>query len=200
VRLDRLAGISQAFGATGRLFDDMQGRLRIISVTELASTAMAAEHDDSLERLARAIHERYLTQQLARQTGMGTTPAMVVWEELPESLRDANRAQAAGIREKLERIGCTIAVHEPARPPFSYQGDELETLSILEHERWMQDKLAAGWSYGSPRNDASRLHDCLVPWEQLSETEREKDRDAVRNIPGLLAEVGLQPVRLPKRS
>jgi len=34
----------------------------------------------------------------------------------------------------------------------------------------------------------------------LSETEREKDRDAVRNIPGLLADVGLQPVRLKGRS
>ncbi len=200
VRLDRLAGISQAFGATGRLLDDMQGRLRITSVTELASMAMATEHDDSHERIARAIHERYLTQQLARQTGMGTTPAMVVWEELPESLRDANRAQAAGIREKLERIGCTIAVHEPGRPPFSYQGDELETLAVFEHERWMQDKLASGWSYGSPRNDAARRHDCLLPWEKLAETEREKDRDAVRNIPELLAEVGLQPVRLAKRS
>lgn len=194
VRLDRLAGISQAFGAHGRLLDDM-GRLRITSVVELASSGMASEHEDIDERIARAIHERYLTQQLARGTGMGATPAMTVWEELPEDLRDANRAQAAGIREKLDRIGCAIAVLD-SQPSFSYRGNEIEMLSRLEHERWMAHKLATGWTYGDPRDDAARRHDCLVPWEQLRESEREKDRDAVRNIPGLLADVGLQPVRL----
>jgi hypothetical protein len=199
VRLDRLAGVGRAFGGQGRLLDDMQGRLRMISVVELASSAMAAEREDVEERIARAIHERYLTQQLARGVGMSTTPAMAVWEELPEDVRDANRAQAAGIRDKLNRIGCTIAVLDTL-PAFSYRGTELEMLARLEHERWMADKLAAGWTYGNPRDDAARRHDCLVPWEQLSESEREKDRNAVRNIPGLLADVGLQPVRLKGRS
>jgi hypothetical protein len=196
VRLDRLAGIDRAFGGAGRLLDDMHGRLRIVSVVELASSAMVAERDDSDERIARAIHERYLTQQLAGGISMSVTPAMAVWEELPEDLRDANRAQAASIREKLKRINCSIAVYDPALPRFAYRDDEIEALARLEHERWMVDKLAAGWTYGKPRDDAAKRHDCLVPWEQLSETERDKDRDAVRNIPELLAEVGLHPVRL----
>jgi hypothetical protein len=198
VRLDRLTGIGQAFGGQGRLLDDMQGRLRMISVLELASSAVATEREDVDERIARAIHERYLTQQLARGTAMGVTPAMAVWEQLPEDLRNANRAQAAGIRDKLNRIGCAIAVLDSPQA-FSYRREELEMLSRLEHERWMADKLAAGWTYGNPRDDAARQHDCLVPWEQLAESEREKDRDAVRNIPGLLADVGLQPVRLKGR-
>lgn len=46
VRLDRLAGIGQAFGAQGQLLDDMHGRLRITSVVELASSAMVADRED----------------------------------------------------------------------------------------------------------------------------------------------------------
>ncbi len=198
VRLDRLAGISRAFNGTGRLLDDMKGRLRIISVVDLASSAMVGDHGDSDEQIARAIHERYLTQQLAHQVGMGSKPAMTVWEELSEDMRDANRAQAAGIREKLDRIGCTIVVRDPSLPAFSYRDDELEQLAILEHDRWMQDKIAAGWVYAAERNDALKHHNSMVPWEKLSEVEREKDRDAVRNVPELLAEVGLQPARLSR--
>lgn len=198
VRLDRLAGFGRAFEENSRLLDDMNGRLRIISVAELASSVVANDQNDSDEQIARVIHERYVTTQLAQQVGMGSKPAMAVWEELPEELRDANRAQAAGIREKLDRIGCTIVVRDPSLPPFSYRDNELEELAKLEHQRWMQDKIAAGWTYALVRHDAAKQHDCLVPWEKLSETEREKDRDAVRNIPALLAEVGLQPARLSK--
>jgi hypothetical protein len=35
----------------------------------------------------------------------------------------------------------------------------------------------------------------LIKWEKLPEEEREKDRDAVRNIPEVLALVGLAVVR-----
>jgi hypothetical protein len=199
VRLDKLAGIGRAFDGNARLLDDLKGRLRVVSVVQLASAVMAGDDIDSDEHIARAIHERYLTQQLAAQVSMGARPSMTVWEELPEEIRDANRAQAAGIRAKLDQIGCTIGVRTPDVAEFSYRGNELEELSKLEHDRWSQDKIAAGWTYAPVRNDSAKQHDCLVPWSELSEVEREKDRDAVRNIPGILAEVGLQPVRLARR-
>jgi hypothetical protein len=36
----------------------------------------------------------------------------------------------------------------------------------------MQD----GWTYGPHRDDAKRTHPCLVPYEQLPESEKEYDR------------------------
>lgn len=34
-----------------------------------------------------------------------------------------------------------------------------------------------GWTYGAMRNDALRQHPCLVPYEELSESEKQYDRD-----------------------
>ena len=36
----------------------------------------------------------------------------------------------------------------------------------------------------------------MVPWDQLSEAEREKDREAVRNIPERMAAAGFETYRL----
>jgi hypothetical protein len=44
-----------------------------------------------------------------------------------------------------------------------------------------------GWRYSTGvKNIAKRLSPALAEWKKLPESEREKDRDAVRNIPRLL--------------
>lgn len=44
-----------------------------------------------------------------------------------------------------------------------------------EHERWMAERLAAGWTYGPTRDDATKKNPNLVPFEELSVAERAKD-------------------------
>ncbi|MFR9642059.1 MAG: RyR domain-containing protein [Rikenellaceae bacterium] len=51
-----------------------------------------------------------------------------------------------------------------------------EAMSKNVHEQWSAGRIADGWVYGSERNDALRTTPCLVPYEQLSEEEREYDR------------------------
>ena len=63
-------------------------------------------------------------------------------------------------------------------------------LSRHEHVRWMDTLLAAGWRYGVALDDARHPHDQLKPWEDLDEANRAKDRDAVREIPRMLAVAG----------
>ena len=68
-----------------------------------------------------------------------------------------------------------------------------------EHDRWMAAKLRVGWRHG-PRKDAGeKTHPCLVSYEVLPEEEREKDRAAVRQIPGTLAKVGFKVHRVAGR-
>lgn len=43
------------------------------------------------------------------------------------------------------------------------------------HEEWVKDKLAAGWVYGEVKNAEKKTHPCLVPYNQLPETQRRKD-------------------------
>jgi hypothetical protein len=51
-----------------------------------------------------------------------------------------------------------------------------ELLSRNAHEVWARQRLSDGWRYGPERNDARKEHPSLVPYEQLSEAEKEYDR------------------------
>ena len=54
--------------------------------------------------------------------------------------------------------------------------DLLELLAENTHEQWAQQRISEGWTYGPTRNDARKEHPCLVPYRQLSETEKNYDR------------------------
>jgi hypothetical protein len=61
--------------------------------------------------------------------------------------------------------------------------------------RWMQSKLDDGWKYAHKTDKPNKLHNCLVPWEQLPEVEKEKDRVMVRGIPEILTRAGYTIVK-----
>lgn len=154
---------------------------------------------DLVERIAAAIHARYIAEQTLDGATLDSSPALVPWTELDDDKREANRDQARDIAAKLARIGCAVVpVDDPATDEFAFAftDAELERLSRDEHRRWSRQRRSAGWVYGAARDDRSRRHPSLVPWSKLSEPERDKDRDAVRNIPAVLAAAGLRVVRL----
>ncbi len=51
-----------------------------------------------------------------------------------------------------------------------------ELLAKNTHELWAQQRLADGWKYGEKRDDVKKEHPCLVPYEDLPESEKEYDR------------------------
>ena len=51
-----------------------------------------------------------------------------------------------------------------------------EFLARNTHEVWAAERMEQGWQYGPERDDARKLHPCLVPYEELSESEKEFDR------------------------
>lgn len=50
-----------------------------------------------------------------------------------------------------------------------------EALANNVHEVWAAGRIADGWTKG-PRNDDLKQHPCLVPYEELSEEEKDYDR------------------------
>ena len=60
-------------------------------------------------------------------------------------------------------------------------------------------QLIAGSPSSTPECDKEH-HPSLVPWEALSESEKEKDRDTVRNIPELLELAGFGVVGVSRHS
>lgn len=58
-------------------------------------------------------------------------------------------------------------------------GDLLElTEKIAEnvHENWSVGRIADGWTYGETRNDEMKTTPCLVPYSELTDSEKEYDR------------------------
>ena len=66
----------------------------------------------------------------------------------------------------------------------------LERLSAAVHEVWMEGRLKEGWRLGGQIDKKEKIHTCLVPYEELTETDKESDRDVVRGIPRILAMAG----------
>jgi hypothetical protein len=55
----------------------------------------------------------------------------------------------------------------------------------------MTERQRNGWTYGKKRNDKRRKHPSIVDWNELSESEKDKDRDPIRHLPALVAKAGL---------
>ena len=63
-----------------------------------------------------------------------------------------------------------------------------EVLAKNTHDIWARQRLADGWRYGPRRDDERREHPGLVPYEALSESEKEYDRaTAMQTLKAILA-------------
>jgi len=200
VRLDRMSGMAHAFdpaAGAGALFDRLGGRLRVVDVADVGCDPSVIGLDLA-EVLARTSHQRYLLERMADGAEPGSSAAMTPWETLDEDLRAASRAQAFDMGRKMASLGCLLVPRSAADRGFIYQPGEVELLARREHVRWMAERASRGWRYG-PRDDATKHHPDFIPWSELPEAERERDRDAVRAIPSMLAEVGLAVLRVGSR-
>lgn len=44
------------------------------------------------------------------------------------------------------------------------------------HLNWMQEKAREGWVYGEKKDEFNKTHPCMVPYAQLSEFQKQKDK------------------------
>ena len=147
--------------------------------------------EDMIERLARQIHADYLDKM--RKAGSTGLPNAVEWDALPDEFKESNRNAARSFEGKLNSIGCDIAPADTSRPAIeSFDDATLLKLSKAEHDRWMGEKLANGWTYAPVRDNAQKHHPMLIPYDQLPLDEQQKDTNVVNNIIPLLKSIGLR--------
>ena len=53
---------------------------------------------------------------------------------------------------------------------FPENDKDLEDLSKIEYDCWMQLKKKEGWTYASETNKKAKKHQSLLPWDQLSDS------------------------------
>ena len=157
-----------------------------------------------MEKLAEAAHEIFCDDLRAKgykyglltQKSKKMHSSLMPYHELPENEKEQNRNYVRDIPSKLASIGYSLLAARDDKSLNEFSADEIELLAKMEHKRWMQEKLNADWRYSEKTNKSRRLHKDLLPWHDLSDNEKEKDRVLVRNIPRILAEAGYTMVRL----
>lgn len=170
-------------------------------------------NEKTAEKLARAIHSRYskLMMDITQnpESKKIYTDLYVVddknqqyftkdFDELPDTIKQSNIDNAYHIPTKLLAIGYGIKEREGNEDiPLLYLSDDnVETMAMVEHNRWSWEKRLNGYRYASKRDDNQKRHDCLIPYDELTELEKEKDRILVRMIPSLLQDIGFIPYAL----
>ncbi len=65
-----------------------------------------------------------------------------------------------------------------------------EKIAENAHENWAKGRIDEGWTYGEERNDQKKTNPCLVPYDELSESEKEYDRRTALETLKLIVALG----------
>ena len=66
----------------------------------------------------------------------------------------------------------------------------IELIAKNNHENWAKQRISEGWKYGRNRDDANKEHPDLIPYEELSDSEKEFDRKTTTEILKVLINFG----------
>jgi voltage-gated potassium channel Kch len=150
---------------------------------------------DKLDQCAEAIHQKWYEKNRediqaaeakgdhAAATQLKNKPTYKSWPVLSEDQKDANRSQADHFHLKIRAAGLEPTTISKATwlAWRDANADTLELLARVEHERWAAHLWLAGWTMG-PRDDNRKIHNDLIPYDDLSEGTKNYDRDVCRKL------------------
>ena len=67
-----------------------------------------------------------------------------------------------------------------------------EKIAENVHEVWSQSRIKDGWKYGEVRNDQKLETPCLIPYNELPESEKEYDRNTALETLKLIIKLGYE--------
>ena len=140
----------------GDLISNLFGHDRLIcfGTTKQTASPEIIFNEKSMEA-ARRQHEFYFKKY-------GGTP----WDKLDAFKRYSN-VSSSDYRYVIDRL--------------LEKGVGMETVAELEHIRWCRYHYLHNWKYAPVTDPAKRLHNCLVPFSELSEAEKLKDIEAIKS-------------------
>ncbi|RYD58000.1 MAG: hypothetical protein EOP56_06930 [Sphingobacteriales bacterium] len=142
--------------------------------------------------------EQMVFSQLSQQTSVSVDTLKhhlsieKVWNQLSSRKKDSNRYVARHVPAKvfaLRRIGCWPLNKENISRYYP-------RLAPLEHKRWSAEKMIFNFKYGPyPENkeekyllkEVLKIHDQIIPYDRLTEEEKQKDLNIFLLLPLLNA-------------
>ena len=138
--------------------------------------------------------ERAYADYLATRRASGVVPEYGSYDLQPDHLKNSGLERIESTPGKLEILGYRIVPAGSCYPEqrvLAFTPSEIECLAVLEHRRWLSERTAAGWTFSPTKDIAAKRSSYLLSWEELPDIAREWNRSSIRDIPTLLATVGL---------
>ena len=162
---------------------DGQKWLRMFDLRQETLSAARIMGDDLL-RAAKRINLRYA--HLYSGVPETEANARAEWEKLDAFTRYSNISSADYHEIRLQMLAAMGA--KPDGTGLS--AEQREGLAELEHIRWCRYHWLNNWRHGSPESgkakDADRrIHVDLIPYRELTDAEKQKDRDTIEVMLGL---------------
>ena len=145
--------------------------------------------EQQIDEAARIVHDNYRESQKKKIAEL----SLLEWDDLRDDFKNSNRQQVEYMEEILHQAGFGLVEKDKEKIKiYKFSDDEIEFMAEFEHARWNVERLQSGWKYG-PRKDAEKkISPYLVPWSKVPDDIKEYDRDAMRNMPKILAEAGFE--------
>jgi hypothetical protein len=189
------------------------GRLPSSDLLRLHVTPDFAEHvrqgeidSELIEVLAEAFHEAWRVRRLEEGWQHGPErhdtgkrhPRLVPYRDLTEAYREDNRAPARLAHARLRAIGYRVAKqHDGLLPASLTDNGEMERLAVVEHDRWLREKLLHGFAWSEATDERLRLHRDVAPFALVTEAYRQLEAAQVNTIEPTLKQCGYILTRSP---
>jgi hypothetical protein len=153
-----------------------------------------------LDQGAAIAHARYLKQQEKEGAALDLKDLQAAsrgWGDVIETYRSANRAVADAAMVKMWDAGFMPAPDKTQRAlngSLVMPEHMIDDMAKAEHDRWIAERLLAGWRPGDKRDNALLIHNKLIGWDALTDFDKENDRVQVRaamDIARMMAPHGL---------
>ena len=122
---------------------------------------------------------------------IGVIPLTVTREHFSDSWADSDNYMVTIKQMNMQSETYTPHPVDLSDVELSPQLEQLrEAIAENAHEVWAAGRIREGWTYGSERDDKLKKHPDLVPYSQLTEGEKEYDRETAMNTIKLVVKLG----------
>jgi len=179
------------------------------SMVTVGSHSKAFELSEKMDKYAKLSHQKYLKERednglrVQKFDGSYENSGDEDWENLDDTCRNWNRSPLDHSEIKLRVLANInnlpmhsrdsdtgdIFIHNSLKHKAislihhfktkNTLNEDIELLSKLEHNRWSGEKFSEGWVFGKETNKSQKISSFLIPYEDLSDSIKQYDREQV---------------------
>lgn len=98
-------------------------------------------------------------------------------EDIARIAHETNRAYCVTLDDMSQKPwdDCPQWQKDSAINGVKFHRDNPDVTPEGSHENWFAEKKKAGWAYGPTKDPETKVHPCMVPYDELPEDQKIKD-------------------------